>query len=134
MFKKILIKKSKLIFLLSLFFSITLIGCQKKEKIFFGTYINENNSNQEIIISEEYISFKNLDFTSFNSEILESIGINADLNNLFNGENNKHRYLFVDNQIKIEVLNIASIIFDVIDEKIIVNKEKFIYKNQSWLK
>lgn len=116
-------KKTVTIFVLICMLSVVLSGCGNST-VALGTYQNENNAEEQVIIKESSIKFVNVSFDELNEELRQDMGIDCSLTNFMSGENPytcKDGVLTVDVQLYITI----SVSFEFGKDYIIVNGESF---------
>lgn len=114
-------KKIVTIFVLICMLSVVLSGCGNST-VTLGTYQNENNEEQQVIITESSIKFVNVSFDEFNEELRQDMGIDFRLTNLLSGEN---AYTCEDGVLSVDVQFGISVSFEFGKDYIIVNGENF---------
>ncbi|MGD9909991.1 MAG: hypothetical protein AB7U79_05265 [Candidatus Izemoplasmatales bacterium] len=113
------------IFIISIFYLAlgTLISCTKSNEIEYGTYVNESNDSETLIINEDYIQFFNVNFDDFNDDLQKDFGVDFNLTNKLCNENS---YTITDKKISIELMMGISVQFEFKEDYIIVNHQKFL--------
>ena len=101
--------------------SLGLSGCSDTT-VTLGTYQNENNAEQQVIITESSIKFVNVSFDEFNEELRQDMGIDFRLTNFLSGEN---AYTCEDGVLSVDVQFGISVSFEFGKDYIIVNGENF---------
>ena len=114
-------KKIVTIVLLICTLSLVLSGCGNTT-VSFGTYQNENNAEEQVIITESSIKFVNVSFDDFNEELRQDMGIDFRLTNFMSGEN---AYTCKDGVLSVDVQLGISVSFEFGKDYIIVNEETF---------
>ena len=114
-------KKIVTIFVLICMLSVALSGCSDPT-VTIGTYQNENNTEQQVIITENSIKFINVSFDEFNEELRQDMGIDFRLTNFMSGEN---AYTCKDGVLSVDVQLGISVSFEFGKDYIIVNEETF---------
>lgn len=114
-------KKIVTIVLLICMLSVVLSGCSDST-VSFGTYQNENNAEQQVIITESTIQFVNVSFDDFNEELRQDMGIDFRLTDFMSGEN---AYTCKDGVLSVDVQLGISVSFEYGKDFIIVNGENF---------
>ena len=114
-------KKIVTIFVLICMLSVVLSGCGNST-VTLGTYQNENNAEQQVIITESSIKFVNVSFDEFNEELRQDMGIDFRLTNFLSGEN---AYTCEDGFLSVDVQFGISVSFEFGKDYIIVNGENF---------
>ena len=101
--------------------SVVLSGCGDST-VTLGTYQNENNAKEQVIITESSIQFVNVSFDDFNGELRQDMGIDFRLTNFMSGEN---AYTCKDGVLSVDVQLGISVSFEFGKDYIIVNGENF---------
>lgn len=114
-------KKIVTIFILICMLSLTLSGCGAST-VTLGTYQNESNAKQQVIITENSIKFINVSFDKFNEELRQDMGIDFRLTDYMSGEN---AYTVKDGVLSVDVQLGISVSFEYGKDYIIVNGENF---------
>ena len=114
-------KKIVTIAMLICMLSVVLSGCGVST-VTLGTYQNENNTEQQVIITENSIKFINVSFDEFNEELRQDMGIDFRLTDYMSGEN---AYMCKDGVLSVDVQLGISVSFEYGKDYIIVNGETF---------
>ena len=114
-------KKIVTIVVLICMLSLVLSGCGNST-VTLGTYQNENNAEQQVIITESTIKFVNVSFDEFNEELRQDMGIDFRLTNFMSGEN---AYTCKDGALSVDVATAVSVSFEYGKDYIIVNGVNF---------
>lgn len=114
-------KKIVAIVLLICSLSLALSGCGAST-VTLGTYQNESNAEQQVIITENSIKFINVSFDEFNEELRQDMGIDFRLTDYMSGEN---AYTVKDGVLSVDVQLGISVSFEYGKDYIIVNGENF---------
>lgn len=101
--------------------SFLLCGCGAST-VTLGTYQNENNAEQQAIITENSIKFINVSFDDFNEELRQDMGIDFRFTDFMSGENT---YTVKDGVLSVDVQLSISVSFEYGKDYIIVNGENF---------
>lgn len=124
MLKKIMNKYGRIfIICIICFVLVTLNSCAKANEIEYGTYVNESNNTETLILNVDYIQFFNVNFDDFNDDLQNDFGVDFNLTNMLSGENS---YIINDNKISIELIMGFSVQFEFTEDYIVVNNQKFI--------
>ena len=114
-------KKIATIFVLICMLSVVLSGCGNST-VTLGTYQNENNVEQQVIITESSIKFVNVSFDEFNEELRQDMGVDFRLTEFMSGEN---AYTCKDGALSVDVQFGISVTFEYGKDYIVVNGETF---------
>lgn len=114
-------KKVLSIVVLICMLSVVLSGCGNST-VTLGTYQNENNAEEQVIITESTIKCVNISFDEFNEELRQDMGIDFRLTNFMSGEN---AYTCKDGVLSVDVQFGISVTFEYGKDYIIVNGETF---------
>ena len=114
-------KKIVTIVLLICTLSLVLSGCGNTT-VSFGTYQNENNAEEQVIITESSIKFVNVSFDDFNEELRQDMGEDLRLTDFMSAEN---AYTCKDGVLSVDVQLGISVSFEFGKDYIIVNEETF---------
>ena len=114
-------KKIVTIVVLICMLSVVLSGCGNST-VTLGTYQNESNAEQQVIITENSIKFINVSFDEFNEELRQDMGIDFRLTDYMSGEN---AYMCKDGVLSVDVQLGISVSFEYGKDYIIVNGENF---------
>ena len=114
-------KKIVTIVVLICLLSVALSGCGSST-VTLGTYQNENNAEQQVIITESSIKFVNVSFDEFNEELRQDMGVDFRLTEFMSGEN---AYTCKDGVLSVDVQLGISVSFEYGKDYIIVNGETF---------
>lgn len=114
-------KKIVTIVVLICMLSLVLSGCGNSTVI-LGTYQNENNAEEQVIITESTIKFVNVSFDEFNEELRQDMGVDFRLTEFMSGEN---AYTCQDGALSVDVQFGISVTFEYGKDYIIVNGETF---------
>lgn len=114
-------KKIVTIVVLICMLSVVLSGCGAST-VTLGTYQNESNAEQQVIITENSIKFINVSFDEFNEELRQDMGIDFRLTDYMSGEN---AYTVKDGVLSVDVQLGISVSFEYGKDYIIVNEENF---------
>ena len=101
--------------------SVVFSGCSNTT-VSLGTYQNENNAEQQVIITENSIQFVNVSFDEFNEELRQDMGMDFRLTNFMSGEN---AYTCKDGVLSVDIESAISVSFEYGKDCIIVNGENF---------
>lgn len=105
---------------------ILLTGCGQ-QKLSTGTYVNENNSNESIVVYKDTIKFNNLNFDDLNEELKKDMGFDFKLTETLSKNNS---YSIDKSNIIVDVANIVSLNFEFKDKVIYVNNKKFVLQKE----
>ncbi len=114
-------KKIVTIVMLICALSLVLSGCSDST-VSFGTYQNENDTEKQVIITENSIQFINVSFDEFNEELRQDMGVDLRLTNFLSGEN---AYMCKDGVLSVDIESAISVSFEYGKDYIIVNGENF---------
>ena len=114
-------KKIVTIAVLICMLSVVISGCGASA-VTLGTYQNENNTEQQVIITENSIKFINVSFDEFNEELRQDMGIDFRLTDYMSGEN---AYTVKDGVLSVDVQLGISVSFEYGKDYILVNGENF---------
>lgn len=115
-------KKIVTIFMLICMLSLVLSGCSDST-ISYGTYQNENNADEQVIITESTIQFVNVSFDEFWEELSQDMGmVDFHLTDFMSGEN---AYTIKDGVLSVDVQLGIAVSFEFGKDYIIVNGENF---------
>ena len=114
-------KKIVTIVLLICTLSLVLIGCGNTT-VSLGTYQNENNAEEQVIITESSIKFVNVSFDDFNEELRQDMGVDLRLTDFLSGENS---YTVKDGVLSVDVGSGIAVSFECGKDFIIVNEKEF---------
>lgn len=114
-------KKIVTIVVLICMLSVVLSGCGAST-VTLGTYQNEHNAEQQVIITENSIKFINVSFDEFNEELREDMGVDFRLTDFMSGEN---PYTCKDGILSVAVQLGISVSIEYGKDHIIVNGENF---------
>lgn len=101
------------ILLLLIILCFLIIGCANRPK--YGTYINENNPDSMVMITEDYIKCINVDFTQLNQEIKRDFNIDLMLNEQMNKERS---YTYEKGKIIVDIMTGLALSFEYSNKKI----------------
>ena len=107
-----------LICMLTLVFS----GCGNTA-VSLGTYQNENNAEEQVIITESTIKFVNVSFDDFNEELHQDMGVDLRLTDFLSSEN---AYTVKDGVLSVDIGSDIAVSFEYGKDFIIVNEKEFI--------
>lgn len=114
-------KKIVTIVVLICMLSVVFSGCSNTT-VSLGTYQNENNAEQQVIITENSIQFVNVSFDEFNEELRQDMGMDFRLTNFMSGEN---AYTCKDGVLSVDIESAIAVSFEYGKDYIIVNGENF---------
>ena len=114
-------KKIMTIVVLICMLSLVLSGCGTST-VTLGTYQNENNAEEQVIITESTIKCVNVSFDEFNEELRQDMGVDFRLTEFMGGEN---AYTCKDGVLSIDVQFGIAVTFEYGKDYIIVNGETF---------
>ncbi len=114
-------KKIVTIVVLICMLSVVLSGCGDST-VTIGTYQNENNAEEQVIITESSIKFVNVSFDDFNEELRQDIGVDLRLTNFMSGEN---AYTVKDGVLSVDIGTDIAVSFEYGKDYIIVNEKNF---------
>ena len=101
--------------------SLGLSGCSDTT-VTLGTYQNENNAEQQVIITESTIKFVNVSFDELNEELSQDMGADLRLTDFMSAEN---AYTCKDGALSVDVATAVSVSFEYGKDYIIVNGVNF---------
>ncbi len=101
--------------------SLALSGCSNST-VSVGTYQNENNVEEKVIITQNSIQFVNVSFDEFNEELRQDIGIDLSLTTFMSGEN---AYTFKDGVLSVDIGFGLAVSFEYGKDYITVNGVNF---------
>ena len=85
-------KRYLIIFIIvSLFSVLMLTGCNDDGPLIYGTYVNENNPEEKIVLTEDYIEFVNIDWSKIESDYKALLDIDVSLDEILSGHQD-YRY------------------------------------------
>ena len=114
-------KKIVAIVVLIYMLSIALSGCGNTA-VSLGTYQNENNAEEQAIITENSIKFVNVSFDEFNEELRQDMGVDLRLTNFLSGEN---AYTVKDGVLSVDIGSDIAVSFEYGKDFIIANEKEF---------
>ena len=114
-------KRIVTIFVLICMLSVVLSGCGNST-VTLGTYQNENNAEEQVIIAESTIKFVNVSFDEFNEELRQDMGIDFRLTNFMSSEN---AYTCKDGVLSVDIGTDIAVSFEYGKDYIIVNETTF---------
>ena len=114
-------KKIVTIVVLICMLSLVLSGCGNTT-VSLGTYQNENNAEEQVIITESSIKFVNVSFDDFNEELRQDMGVDLRLTDFMSAEN---AYTCKDGALSVDVATAVSVSFEYGKDYIIVNGVNF---------
>ena len=114
-------KKIITIIVLICMLSVVLSGCGKST-VALGTYQNENNAEEQIIITENSIKFVNVSFDEFNEELRQDMGVDLRLTDFMSSEN---AYIIKDGVLSVDIGAGIAVSFECGKDFIIVNEKEF---------
>ena len=114
-------KKIVTMFVLICMLSVVLSGCGNST-VTLGTYQNENNAEQQVIITESGIKFVNVSFDELNEELSQDMGADLRLTDFMSAEN---AYTCKDGALSVDVATAVSVSFEYGKDYIIVNGVNF---------
>ena len=114
-------KKIVTIVVLICMLSLVLSGCGNTA-VSLGTYQNENNAEEQIIITENSIKFVNVSFDDFNEELRQDMGVDLRLTEFMSGEN---AYTLKDGVLSVDIGTDIAVSFEYGKDFIIVNEKEF---------
>ena len=114
-------KKIVTIVVLICMLSVVLSGCGNTA-VSLGTYQNENNAEEQVIITENTIQFVNVSFDEFNEELRQDMGVDLRLTNFMSGENS---YTVKDGVLSVDIGSDIAVSFEYGNDYIIVNGTNF---------
>ena len=101
--------------------SLVLSGCGNTT-VSLGTYQNENNAEEQVIITENTIQFVNVSFDEFNEELRQDMGLDLRLTNFMSDEN---AYTVKDGVLSVDIGSDIAVSFEYGKDYIIVNGKHF---------
>lgn len=114
-------KKIVTIVVLICMLTLVLSGCGNAS-VSFGTYQNENNAEEQVIITESTIKFVNVSFDDFNEELRQDMGVDLRLTEFMSGEN---AYTIKDGVLSVDIGTDIAVSFEYGKDYIIVNETTF---------
>ena len=114
-------KKIVTIVVLICMLSLVLSGCGNTT-VSLGTYQNENNAEEQVIITESSIKFVNVSFDDFNEELRQDMGVDLRLTDFLSSEN---AYTVKDGVLSVDIGSDIAVSFEYGKDYIIVNGVKF---------
>lgn len=114
-------KKIVTIVVLICMLSLILSGCGNTA-VSLGTYQNENNAEEQIIITENSIKFVNVSFDEFNEELRQDMGVDLRLTDFMSSEN---AYTIKDGVLSVDIGAGIAVSFECGKDFIIVNEKEF---------
>ena len=114
-------KKIVTVVMLICMLSLALSGCSNPT-VTLGTYQNENNAEEQVVITENSIQFINVSFDEFNEELRQDMGTDIHLTDFLSGEN---AYTCKDGVLSVDIESAISVSFEYGKNCIIVNGENF---------
>lgn len=114
-------KKIVTIVVLICMMSLVLSGCGTTT-VSLGTYQNENNAEEQVIIMEGTIKFLNVSFDEFNEELRQDMGVDLRLTEFMSGENS---YTVKDGVLSVDIGSDIAVSFEYGKDYIIVNGTNF---------
>lgn len=114
-------KKIVTIVVLTCMLSLVLSGCGNTT-VSLGTYQNENNAEEQVIITESTIKFINVSFDELNEELSQDMGADLRLTDFMSAEN---AYTCKDGALSVDVATAVSVSFEYGKDYIIVNGVNF---------
>lgn len=114
-------KKTVTIVVLICMLSLVLSGCGNTT-VSLGTYQNENNAEEQVIITESTIKFVNVSFDDFNEELRQDMGVDLRLTDFMSGENS---YTVKDGVLSVDIGSGIAVSFECGKDFIIVNEKEF---------
>ena len=114
-------KKIITIVVLICMMSVVLSGCGNST-VTSGTYQNENNAEEQVIITGNSIKFVNVSFDEFNEELRQDMGVDLRLTEFMSGENS---YTVKDGVLSVDIGSDIAVSFEYGKDFIIVNEEEF---------
>lgn len=114
-------KKIVTIVVLICMLSLALSGCGNTA-VSLGTYQNENNAEEQVIITENSIKFVNVSFDEFNEELHQDMGVDLRLTDFMSGEN---AYTVKDGVLSVDIGSAIAVTFEYGKDYIIVNGINF---------
>ncbi|MBR3920295.1 MAG: hypothetical protein IKJ59_16465 [Clostridia bacterium] len=101
--------------------SVVFSGCSNTT-VSLGTYQNENNTEQQVIITENSIKFINVSFDEFNEELRQDMGVDLRLTDFMSSENS---YTVKDGVLSVDIGSDIAVSFEYGKDYIIVNEKEF---------
>ena len=114
-------KRIATIFVLICMLSVVLSGCGNST-VTLGTYQNENNAEEQVIITESSIKFVNVSFDDFNEELRQDMGVDLRLTDFLSSEN---AYTVKDGVLSVDIGSDIAVSFEYGKDFIIVNEKEF---------
>ncbi len=114
-------KKTVTVVVLICMLGLVLSGCGD-HSVSFGTYLNENNAGEQVVITQNSIRFVNVSFDGFNDELRRDMEADLRLTDFLSGEN---AYTFKDGVLSVDIGAAMAVSFECGKDHIIVNGEKF---------
>ena len=114
-------KKIVTIAVLICMLTLVLSGCGNSS-VSFGTYQNENNAEEQVIITENSIKFVNVSFDEFNEELRQDMGVDLRLTDFMSSEN---AYTIKDGVLSVDIGSGIAVSFECGKDFIIVNEKEF---------
>lgn len=114
-------KKTVTVVVLICMLGLVLSGCNNSS-VSFGTYLNENNAGEQVVITQNSIRFVNVSFNGFNDELRRDMEADLRLTDFLSGEN---AYTFKDGVLSVDIGAAIAVSFKCGKGHIIVNGEKF---------
>lgn len=100
---------------------LALSGCSDSA-VSLGTYRNENNAEEQIIITQNNIQFINVSFDEFNKELHQDMGADIRLTDFLSGEN---AYTVKDGVLSVDIGSAIAVSFEYGKNYIFVNGKDF---------
>ncbi|MBR3919175.1 MAG: hypothetical protein IKJ59_10630 [Clostridia bacterium] len=101
--------------------SVVFSGCSNTT-VSLGTYQNENNTEQQVIITENSIKFINVSFDEFNEKLRQDMGVDLRLTDFMSSENS---YTVKDGVLSVDIGSDIAVSFEYGKDYIIVNEKEF---------
>ena len=114
-------KKIVTIVVLICMLSLVLSGCGNTA-VSLGIYQNENNAEEQVIITESTIKFVNVSFDEFNEELRQDMGVDLRLTDFLSSENS---YTVKDGVLSVDIGSDIAVSFEYGKDFIIVNEKEF---------
>ena len=114
-------KKIVTIVVLICMLSLVLSGCGNTT-VSLGTYQNENNVEEQVIITEKTIQFVNVSFDEFNEELRQDMGVDLRLTDFLSREN---AYTVKDGVLSVYIGKDIAVSFEYGKDFIIINEKEF---------
>ena len=114
-------KKIVAIVVLICMLTLVLSGCGDAT-VALGTYQNENNAEEQVIITESTIKFVNVSFDEFNEELRQDMGVDLRLTDFMSSEN---AYTIKDGVLSVDIGSGIAVSFECGKDFIIVNEKEF---------